>query len=208
MRYLSSRANIVGSLAGLAALGTHLGLIAAGTGGLGYLWPVAVGGVYGVGALLAGRGKADLHVGSGEVEVAQLRRDLVALRAQVRRYGGRLPGEVQGRSRELLDTLDGILGRGEQLATNPEALHVVARTVRDYLPTSLETYLNLPRTFAMQRRIDGRRTAYEELVSQLTLLQTETGRIADALYQGEARSLSDQSRFLEEKFRRSELDLE
>ena len=44
MRYLSSRANVVGSLAALATLGLHVALVAAGTSGLGFLWPVAVAG--------------------------------------------------------------------------------------------------------------------------------------------------------------------
>jgi hypothetical protein len=208
VRSPAARAVVVGLVCGLAVVGLHLGLVAAGTSGLGFLWPLAAVGAFAAGAFVGGRRRADLHVGHGEVEVVQLRRDLEALRARVRRHGGRLPGEVQRRSRDLLGTLDLILQRGEHLSGDHEALHVVGRTIRDYLPTSLETYLNLPRAFAMQRRIDGRRTAYEELVAQLTLLQTELSRVADAVYQGQARSLSDQSRFLEEKFRRSELDLE
>jgi hypothetical protein len=207
MRYLSSRANIVGGLAALATLGLHLALVAAGTSGLGFLWPIAVAGTYGIGALLAGRSKADLHVGYGDVEVGQLRRDLDHLRTRVRKYGGRLPGEIQMRTRALISTIEEILARGDQLAGQPEALHVVGRTIRDYVPTSLEAYLNLPRGFAMQRRVEGRRTAHEELVSQLDILQTELSRIAEAVFQGEARSLADQGRFLESKFRRSELDL-
>lgn len=207
MGYLSSRRNVVGVLFGLLTLGAHFALIGIGVdGGLGFLAPVAVAGMYGIGALVAGRGRADLHVGSGAVDVEQLRRDLDGLKTRIRKYGGRLPGDIQQQARQLTTTLEAILQRGDTLAANSDALHVVSRTIRDYVPTSLETYLNLPRSFAMQRR-DGRRSAHEELVSQMALLNTELTRIADAVFAGEAQSLENQGRFLEEKFRRSELDL-
>jgi hypothetical protein len=202
------RGLLTGALSAAAVVGAHFTLVAADTTGMGVVWPVAAAGAFAAGSYFGGRGRADLHVDDGEVTVDQLRRDLESLRARVRRYGGRLPGDVQRRSRDLLRTLDMILQRGEHLTENPEALHVVGRTIRDYLPTSLETYMNLPRSFATQRRIDGRRTAYDELTSQLDLLQVELSRVEDAVYRGQAQSLSDQSRFLEEKFRRSELDLE
>jgi hypothetical protein len=202
------RGLLTGALSAAAVVGAHFTLVAADTTGMGVVWPVAAAGAFAAGAYVGGRGRADLHVDDGEVTVDQLHRDLDTLRARVRTYGGRLPGDVQRRSRDLLRTLDMILQRGDYLTENPEALHVVGRTIRDYLPTSLETYMNLPRSFATQRRIDGRRTAYDELTSQLDLLQVELSRVEDAVYRGQAQSLTDQSRFLEEKFRRSELDLE
>lgn len=202
------RGLLTGVLSSAAVVGAHFGLIAAETTGMGVVWPVAAAGAFAAGAYLGGRGRADLHGDDGEVSVDQLSRDLELLRARVRKYGGRLPGDVQRRSRDLLRTLDMILQRGEHLTDQPEALHVVGRTIRDYLPTSLETYMNLPRSFATQRALDGRRTAYDELTSQLNLLQVELSRVEDALYRGQAQSLTDQSRFLEAKFRRSELDLE
>jgi len=207
LRYLGSRANIIGSVGGLAALGAHIGLVTAGTGGLGAFWPVAVAGIYGLGAVLAPRSKVDLHVGSGEVAVEQLGKDLDALRRKVERYGGKLPGDVTAATRGILDTLSIIIKRGQTLAGNAEGLFVVSRTIRDYLPTSLESYLNLPRTYAMQRRVDGRRTAHEELLAQLGLLQAELTKIADGVFENDAKSLADQGRFLEERFRKSELDL-
>ena len=207
LRYLGSRANIVGSVGGLAALGTHVGLVVAGTGGLGWLWPAAVAGVYGVGALLAGRDTVDLHVGGASVDTEQLRKDLDTLRRRVERYGGKLPGDLTQATRGVLGTLAIIVARGESLAANAEGLFVVDRTIHDYLPTSLESYLNLPRTYAMQRRVEGRRTAHEELLAQLALLQVELTKIADGVFENDAKSLADQGRFLEERFRTSELDL-
>lgn len=199
------RGLLTGVLSGAAVVGAHVGLVAVGAESLGVA--MAAAGAFAVGAYFGGRGRADLHLDDGEVSVERLQRDLEGLRARIRRYGGRLPGDVQRRSRELLRTLDMILQRGGQLTDNPEALHIVGRTIRDYLPTSLETYMNLPRSFATQRQLEGR-TAFDELTAQLDLLQVELSRVEDAVYRNQAQSLSDQSRFLEQKFRRSELDLE
>ena len=206
LNYLGSRANIFGSVLGIGTLGAHLGLLAAGTEGLGWLWPAAVAGMYGIGAIVAPRAKVDLHVGSGALEAEQLRKDLDALRRRVQRSQGKLPGDVQQLTRGILDTLDIILRRGETLAGNADAMFTVGRTIQDYLPTSLETYLNLPRAYATQRRVAGKRTAHEELVAQLRLLQTELTKIADGVFADDANALSNQGRFLEDRFRKSELD--
>lgn len=205
--YLTSRSNVTGMAGALVAFGGLFAATAADLVAAQPWWIPVVGGAYGIGALLAPQQKADLHVGFGAVEVATLRKELAELRTRVRKYGGRLSPELNQASRRLLELLGLILERGDTLAGNPEALHITASTIRDYLPNSLETYINLPRGFALNRRIEGRRTAHEELQSQLDLLQTELQRIADAVYSGEARSLAEQGRFLEEKFRRSELDL-
>ena len=77
----------------------------------------------------------------------------------------------------------------------PEALAAVRLTVP------------LHRTYALQNRVDGRKTAHEELLEQLAILETESTRIRAAVYARDVNALSDQSRFLRGKFGRSELEL-
>ena len=84
---------------------------------------------------------------------------------------------------------------------------VVGRIVDDYLPAALETYANLPRSFAMRHRAEGRRTAHEELLHQLGIIETQIEQIATAIYAGDAESLAARSRFLEDRFADSSLRL-
>lgn len=200
-RYVGSTKNIAGSLLALTVLGAQIGV------GLGSLWPVAVAGCYAIGALVAPPERLRLTLGGAGDEVAVLRRDLGALRQQVDAMGARLEDDVATAVGRLLGTLGSVLDRAEVLATAPDQLFVVSRTIRDYLPTSLESYLNLPRTYALQSRVAGRRTAHDELMAQLALLQGELAKVAQAVYAGDEQALIDQGRFLQEKFGGSDLDL-
>ncbi|GAA4034145.1 hypothetical protein GCM10023063_17630 [Arthrobacter methylotrophus] len=74
------------------------------------------------------------------------------------------------------------------------------------MPT-LETYLNLPRTYAMSSRQAGKKSAHEEFLGQLDILAREAGKILDAVVENDSSALANQGRFLEGKFRTSSLDL-
>lgn len=203
--YLGSSRNIAGCVAGMAALAATVP-----TGVAGPLWPVVVGGVYGVAALLSPRER--IHLGDGGYSAAvaraeQLRDDLARLDRDVHRHDRRLPDDVLAAYDRISESVAGILSRAEQLATAPDDLYVVGRTITEYLPRSLEAYANLPRGYALTRRGQGRRTAHEELLAQLELLTDRLAEIADAIHAGDAGRLAAQGRFLEDKFRRSGLDL-
>lgn len=200
-RYLGSTKNIVGSLLGVTAVGAHLAV------GLGSLWPVAVAGCYAIGALVAPPEKVRLHIAGAGDQVAALQHDLTALGEKVQASRSRLDDDVAAAVGQILALLRSVLDRAEVLATSPDHLFVVSRTIRDYLPTSLESYLNLPRTYALQSRVAGRRTAHDELMAQLALLQTQLGKVSQAVHAGDEQALVDQGRFLQEKFGPSELDL-
>jgi hypothetical protein len=202
-RYLGSTKNLTGCVLALVGLGVTL------AGWAGSYWPLVVAGLYGVGALAAPPDKVRLALTGPDTaaEARGLRADLATLARRVDAAGARLPDDARARVRLIIDVLGEIINRIEHLATSPEQRFVVARTIRDYLPTSLETYLNLPRSYAFTRRLGGRRTAHEELLAQLDLLESKLREIADAVYSGDAQALVDQGRFLEDRFRRSELDL-
>lgn len=202
--YLGSNRNIVGSVAGLAALGATLPTHVAGP-----LWPVVVGGVYGIAALLTPADKVRFVDPGYQAAVARaesLRADLARLGARVATYERRLPEDVVAAYRRIEAHLAEVLGRAGDLATSPDHLFVVGRTINEYLPTSLETYANLPRSFAMSRR-GASRSAHEELLAQLALLDRELGDIAAAVYAGDVATLTAQGRFLEDKFAESSFDL-
>ncbi len=201
-RWLSSTKNLVGAGLGIIALLLEF------TVGLGPFWPVIVVASYGVGALLAPRERVDLRLGIGDdASAAQLRAQLALLHRSLNGEAGRLDADAEAVATKILGTLDDIVARWDDLAAAPEHRHTVQAMITDYLPTSLQTYLNLPRTFALSTRVAGKKTAHDELRDQLGILDGESAKIRDAVYSKEVDSLADQSRFLRQKFRTSSLDL-
>ncbi len=201
-RWLGSSKNILGSVFAVGAIGAQLVF------GLGVLWPAIVGASYLVGALVAPRDKVDLRIGLGAGASADdLKEQLKVLRRAMKGQARRLEDDANTILTRILDALDEIVARWNDLASAPDQRHVVERMVIDYLPTSIQTYVNLPRTFALQSRVQGKKTAHDELIEQLGILDTESDRIRTAVYTRDVDALSDQSRFLREKFGTSELEL-
>jgi hypothetical protein len=196
--YLGSTRNIAGSCLAL------LGLLAHFLGLAGAYWPVVVAALYGVGALLAPRDRVKLTITHADVETKALREDLLSL---LRRIEGRFPADVDRAVLTLGEVIDNVLGRAEQLTASPDQLHVVSQTIRSYLPASLEAYANLPRGYALARRADRERSAHEELLAQLALLDAQMRKVAEAIHRGDEQALRDQGRFLRDRFGGSELDL-
>ena len=200
-RWIGSTKNLVGLGLAVLALGAHLAV------GLGALWPVVVVAAYGVGALVAPRGQVDLRLGLGATASAvELKEQLGLLRRSLRGPSGRLDPDLRASLDGVLATLDEVVGRWDELSGAPDQQHTVAQMIADYLPTSVQTYLNLPRAVTAARTA-GRRSAHDELADQLGILQRESGRIRDAVYARNLDALNDQGRFLRDKFHRSELDL-
>ncbi len=132
---------------------------------------------------------------------------LTQLVRQVNRAGGRMPEGGVPAVREVEDVLRPLL---RYLRANPateaEMLGVRA-IVTDYLPTTVQTFLALPADFAAGHRNRLGRTPAEELIEQLALLVDGAREYATAIYAGDAQNLTNQGRFLQAKFTRSELDL-
>ncbi|MFI7611807.1 hypothetical protein ACIBP6_11365 [Nonomuraea terrae] len=198
LRYLGSTRNIAGSCLALLGLAGHfLGLTGA-------FWPVVVIALYGVGALLAPPERVRLTISHAEVETRALRADLDGL---LRRIDGRFPPDVHAAVHGLAEVIGDVLARADQLTTSPDQLHVVSQTIRRYLPASLEAYANLPRRYALTRRAGRERSAHDELLAQLALLDARMGQVAEAIHRGDEQALRDQGRFLRDRFGGSGLDL-
>jgi hypothetical protein len=197
LRYLYSNKNLVGSAGGLAGLALYF------TGLVGDLWPVVVGGLYGVGALATPPTRTfDLHSG---LDPANLNR---AMAEQERRLRGRVPddvlaavGRVHGQVREVLE-------RRHALPPGSHDAFVVERTALDYLPTALESYLNLPRGYANRVPVSNGRTPRQVLLDQLALLESKLGEVIEAVAKGDTDRLLAHGRFLEDAFAPSELDVD
>jgi hypothetical protein len=201
-RWLESGKNIVGCVLAVVAIILEV------TVGLGAFWPVIVVAAYAVGALLWPRDRLNLALALGESASADdLKAQLASLRKTMSTQSGRLGDDIVKPLGALLDILDEIVSKWDDLLVAPEQSHVVQQMIVDYLPTSLQTYLNIPATYALTARVAGKKSAHDELVDQLTLLTTEAEKIRAAVYSKDLDALGDQSRFLQEKFGKSSLDL-
>lgn len=201
-RWLESGKNIVGCI--LAVIVVVLQV----TVGLGAFWPLIMVAAYAVGALVWPRDRLNLTLAVGETASADdLKAQLANLRRTVATSGSRLGADVVTSVGSLLDILDEVVSKWDDLIVAPEQSHVVQQMIVDYLPTSLQTYLNIPATFAMTARVAGKKSAHDELLDQLTLLTTEADKIRSAVYAKDLDALGDQSRFLQQKFGKSSLDL-
>lgn len=199
LAYAGSTKNITGCALAL------VGVILTFFGVAGPYWPVVVAGLYGVGALLAPPERIKLTISHAEVETRQLYADLDTLLTKVAE--SRFPSDVSSKVNGLAEVLRDILRRADALTSSPDHLHIVSQTIRDYLPSSLEAYANLPRSYALTRRGERERSAHDELLAQLDLLNTQMRKVAESVYGGDEQALRDQGRFLKNRFNPSDLDL-
>lgn len=192
--YLASRKNVVGCLGGLAGLG----LAVAGFGGA-WWWVLPVG-LYSAGALatrpdrvqLASSGTALSGPDSAVADASAIRTDLTTLLARLEPMAARLPEGALPAVREIAELVFDVIGRPDALARAPEQSFALTRMVRTDLPTSLETYLGLPRWYASGRPAD-------DLTAQLALIRADAQRIAEAVYSADAQRLSDHTRYLRDR---------
>ena len=83
-------------------------------------------------------------------------------------------------------------------------LFAVERTVTDYLPTTLNAYLRLPKAYASTRVIRSGKTASALLGEQLDLIDEKMQEVAEAVAKDDVGKLLAQGRFLEERFKRND----
>lgn len=121
--------------------------------------------------------------------------------------GGRLPVAAVPAVREVEDVMAPLLSYLRARPNNPEELRQATAIVHDHLADALDRYLALPEDYLASARTAEGRTVAEELVDQLNLLVEGARQTAKAVYDGDAAQLAVGRRFLDAKFRRSDLDL-
>jgi hypothetical protein len=163
---------------------------------------VVVGGLYGAGALATPPTRTyDLRSG---LDPANLSR---AMAEQERRLRGRVPDDVLAAVGRVHAQVREVLARRDALPPGSADAFVVERTALDYLPTALESYLNLPRAYANRVPISGGHTARQVLLAQLALLEAKLGEVVEAIARGDRDRLLAHGRFLQDRFARAELDI-
>jgi hypothetical protein len=196
LKYLYSTKNIVGSLLALVGLALFF------TGVVRALWPVIVVGLYLIGVLVTpGTATIDLRSGFDPDDIRK------ALDHEVHVVSGRVPAEVFAKVQSIQQIILGILPRSGALPPGSPELFVVERTATEYLPTALESYLNLPRAYATLHPVQDGKTPKQVLMDQLTLLESKMSEVADDVHRNDTDRLLANGRFLEERFGRSALSL-
>lgn len=192
--FLYGYPNIVGCVLGLAGLGLYFG------GLIGPGWGYLVAGLYALGWLVAWQ----LAPATPQLAIAREAHADALLQEYDRlllRVHKRLPKAALDRLHGLRQTLADLLPRlGEHTVFSQEG-HAVERTVRQYLPATLENYLRLPPAFAHMHPLQRGKTADAMLLDQLALLDERMqAMLADALAE-DARALAENGAFLESRFR-------
>jgi hypothetical protein len=196
MLYLYSRKNIVACLLALGGLGLFfLGLI-------GPVWPGVVVGLYLIGALVTPSSrKWDLLGGEAPSDLR------AALNEQVSAVKGKVPDDVYQKVVAIQQTILSIIPKIDRLGPGSQDAFIVQKTATDYLPSTLQAYLNLPRAYATLHRLGDGRTASQVLMDQLTLLDQKLEEVADAVNKNDTDALLANGRFLEDRFGGSALKL-
>lgn len=130
-----------------------------------------------------------------------------ALDRQIPTISGRIPPDLLEKVQSIRQIILGILPRAGVLPPGSPELFAVERTATDYLPTALESYLNLPTTYATLHPVKDGKTAKQVLMDQLTLLESKMYEVADTVHRNDTDRLLANGRFLEDRFGRSDLSL-
>lgn len=137
----------------------------------------------------------------------QLRAALSSLKSYVTTHSELFPPACKQLLDETIAQMEQVISFAASDGHADAELRSVHAMLTDYLPTSINTYVRLPREYALSQRNPDSRTAAEELELQLRLLRDSAKDAAGSLYRGDALRLQEQSAFLQSKFGKSELDL-
>jgi hypothetical protein len=199
--YVTSTGNLAGCA--LAAAGVLLSLIV----GLGAVfWPLLVVVLYGIGWVGATR-LSRPHV--TVIDVAASAPDIGAIRSAIEQVETRsidLPDELALQVRLIIKDLRDLLPRIDLRISGGDTF-VVTKIATDYLPTTVDEYLRIPRSQARVLRGANGRTAFEMAQGQLALLDGQLTELTEALVKGDHDRLSAQGHFLASRFAESGLSL-
>jgi len=128
---------------------------------------------------------------------------LEAFRGEIRRSGGEVPTLVYSQFRQIDDLLAPLMVHMGEIGASTDQVVLAGAIIGDYLPTSLRTYLMLPRS----ARVDASRES-DTLLAQLATLHATVLNLDQQVRSGTATELAIHGRFLQDKFDLGSLHLE
>jgi len=142
-----------------------------------------------------------------QIACAEVRAALAPMRYAMTTHAELFPPACKQLADETIAQMDRVVAFVANGGHADAALRTVHVIATDYLPTSINTYVRLPREYTMSHRNPGGRTASEELELELRLLRDKVDESVDSLHRADALRLEEQTTFLLAKFGKSELDL-
>lgn len=196
--YLYSTPNIVGSALGI------LGLLLFFLGIVNNFWFLIVVGLYAIGVLATPRNPTYELGLKNQLTVDDIRDGLEDL---VRKIRGKVPKEVMDLVLSIKSSIFEVLPQIVDLSSSDSNVFLIKQTALDYLPASLQNYLNLPPAYASFRVVQNGKTPKQLLIDQITLLDNEMKEVVQAVYTNDTQKLMVQGQFLKDKFQKPALQL-
>ena len=194
--YLYSTPNIVGSALGI------LGLLLFFTGIINQFWWLIVPGLYAIGMVATPvNQQVDLALRQ-QLSVDELKAEMDEL---MRKIKDKVPSEIYSKVERIKASIMTILPYIVDVNSADHSVHVIRQTVLEYLPETLQNYMNLPPAFASIHPIRNGKTARQFLIEQLDLLDQQMSEVAIDLAKNDTQKLLAHGRFLESKFRKDDL---
>jgi hypothetical protein len=163
-------------------------------------WLAIVAGLYGIGYLAAPAGKQfDLTLGQ-TLDAAEIDSRLDGL---LKRVTGQLEPDALALATSIKDSIHAALPRLAAEQVQDRTAFIVRQTALDYLPATMESYLNLPVAFRRMHKVRDGKTSHDLLIEQLTLLDGKMKEILSGVLEHDTQALLTNGRFLEEKFQKT-----
>lgn len=197
LRWFYGAPHLVGMVLAIAGVALYIAGVISGA----LVVPIVVA-LYLIGALVTPRPKGlSINGGGSQLDAGRLKKALDQIVEQSRR---RLPAGLLAKVEAIRATIVDMLPRLESTAISRDDLFAIDRTVTDYLPTTLNAYLKLPRAYANNRVVRDGKTASGLLAEQLDLIDVKMQEVSEAVARDDVGKLLAQGRFLEERFRRND----
>ncbi|MEM6430110.1 MAG: PspC domain-containing protein [Deinococcota bacterium] len=84
-------------------------------------------------------------------------------------------------------------------------IYTLRQTALEYFPETVETYLALPARYAREHRLSDGKTAEENLLEQLSLIEQSVEEVATGIYENDAKQVQIQGRFLADRLEREKI---
>ncbi len=159
--------------------------------------------LYGVGYLVMPPASPQaLLRASNEATVEEVQESLEKLISDIR---GKVAPEILHQVESIKTSITDILPYIMDMNSIDHNIHVIRQTALDYLPETLENYLNLPKAYANLHPVKDGKTAKQLLIEQLNLLDERMKDVATDLASHNTQQLIAHGRFLEDKFYKTDL---